>query len=155
MAGVKFSTFQGSYPDKAMQTTQVLLCARGTDNDVYCVDLDPASGGLVASTTPATPTAAVFPGETLVLYSAFTASFVTKYTTTAPTVALTMRSNCDEQVIVSLDGGTTTHFTLDPYDAASIDFGANTRTLSTGAVIAVKHAGTIPTQGSLKINIVY
>jgi hypothetical protein len=52
MALTTWTTYQNSYPQKAQQLTQVLLCAKGIGaNENYLLEVDPATGGLPTSAT--------------------------------------------------------------------------------------------------------
>lgn len=47
-----WSGFVAANPTKAQQLTQVLICAVGSDNDVYPMPVDATSGGLPVFITP-------------------------------------------------------------------------------------------------------
>lgn len=61
-------------------------------------------------------------------------------------------NECDEAVIISLDGGTTAAFKLPAKYSVSWDGGAAQIYLPAGS-IEVKHAGLLPTEGSVIVSV--
>ncbi len=105
----------------------------------------------VVTQAPQTTTAAVFQAEGAVAFGAITNSYVTLLTPTAATKILQMRNNMNASVAVSMDGGSTTNYTLDAGDALSLDLLANALSMG-GTAIQVKYAVGAPTSGSFRIN---
>ena len=63
---------------------------------------------------------------------------------------LAICNSCDEELEVSLDGGTTNHFLLGPYQSLSFDAHANSRRIAK-PTIQVRHTGVQPTVGKFTI----
>lgn len=80
--------------------------------------------------------------------------------TTSPGVVIAILNGCNDQVIVSWDGGTTDGFSLPPNSAIAIDGPTNSSNenvrplLPVGAQFQAKHAGSAPTSGTLSITVI-
>ena len=62
-------------------------------------------------------------------------------------------NNTNKPIILSFDGGTTDHFKLIG-ETFAWDVVSNRKILRAPVVVQVKHAGTAPTSGSLRITLV-
>ena len=154
MALTTWTAFQTAHPEKSQQVAQNLMCVKGVGaNEIYVLEADSSTGGLAVVTNP--PAAATFPAESYVAFGTVAASYTTILTASSNVKVLLMRSNLNQQARVSLDGGVTDHFTLDPYDAVGIDLSADGLYLASGAVIKLKYTGVAPTAGSFKLSVVY
>ena len=70
-------------------------------------------------------------------------------------------NGCNQEVVVSWDGGTTSGFIMPASSAFAVDGASNsegnqkTPKLPVGAQFQAKHNGTVPTSGTLSITVVY
>ena len=60
--------------------------------------------------------------------------------------------DCDQDVEVSLDGGTTSHFKLADGDSFPLNFASNRAKLDISTIEA-KHSGAAPTAGSIRATV--
>jgi hypothetical protein len=80
--------------------------------------------------------------------------------TTSPGRIIIIMSDCDTAVVVSWDGGTTSHFSIPASGAIAIDVSANkdedgqVRFLETGTQFSAKHDGSVPTEGKVRIMVI-
>jgi hypothetical protein len=109
------------------------------------------NGVVVNTLAPQTVTTAAWQAEGAVAFGSITSGYVTALTPSAATKILIFRNNTNAAVSVSLDAGSTTHFTFDPGDATCIDY-QNNALVSTTTAIQVKYAVGAPTSGSFRIN---
>ena len=83
--------------------------------------------------------------------TAITGSYQTVITATNDCYSIQVFNTCDNPIILSMDGGTTEHYELDG-EGFHIDGRANDFQFGK-PTIQVKHAGSAPTQGSLRITL--
>ncbi len=136
--------------DGAVAATQSGTWNVGTVTTVTAVTA--ITNGITVSTQAAqTASTAVFQAEGAIAFGSLTNSYATLFTPSAATKMLQMRNNCNAAVSVSMDAGSTTHYTLDAGDAISLDLQANALNMGATA-IQVKYAVGAPTSGSFRIN---
>lgn len=99
-------------------------------------------------------TAATFQDGSI-LFSSLTTSFATVITAGGDLRNVSMRNNTNGVVVVSLDSGSTTAYTLDSGDAVSLDLKSLGRKIASGVTLQAKYSGGAPTSGSIRINGVY
>jgi hypothetical protein len=103
-------------------------------------------------TTNQTTSAVTWQAEGSIAAGALTTSFATAFTTAGGLVWVGMRNNTNGIVVVSLDGGTTSSFTLDPGDQVSLDLKPQGKSIAAAVNIQAKYTGSAPTTGSIRIN---
>ncbi len=99
-------------------------------------------------------TAATFQ-DGAILFSSLTTSFATVITTGGILKNVSMRNNANAVVAVSLDGGSTTSYTLDSGDALSLDLKILGLRIAASVALQAKYVGGAPTSGNIRINGVY
>lgn len=87
--------------------------------------------------------------------TALTGSYATILTTASNFKILYLFNTCDQTIFVSLDNGTTDHFELESGESVTVDFAANDIVLASGSVVRAKHAGVVPTSGSIRASGAY
>lgn len=104
----------------------------------------------VTSTTFPTLVTAVFQVEGTVAGTALTGSYASVLDLSDNTKIVEIRNSCNQTILLSFDGGTTLHKTLESrVGALTIDLGV--AGLKTTAVVSAKHAGVAPTSGSIYV----
>ena len=80
--------------------------------------------------------------------------------TASPARVVLVFNGCDEEIVLSWDGGTTEGFIMPPTSAFAIDGPTNADTeerkpfLPVGAQFQAKHNGSVPTSGTLTISVI-
>jgi hypothetical protein len=110
-----------------------------------------ASGALIVSSGATTTAAATFQDGSIA-FGSLTTSFATVITTGGVMKHVDMRNGTNGVVVVSLNGGTTTSYTLDPGDYVSLDLASNGSNIASSTALQAKYSGTAPTSGSIRIN---
>lgn len=85
--------------------------------------------------------------------TSLTGSYQTVLTPGNDLCSIYLLSSCDKPIIVSLDGGVTDHFKLDN-DGLVFDGRTNSKHIR-NPVIKAKHAGVVPTTGSIRVTGVF
>lgn len=110
----------------------------------------------IASMTPLktdmTVAACAWQAEGNIAFGSLTTSFQTVFTTTGILVWVGLRNNTNGTVVVSLDGGTTSAFTLDAGDQVSLDLKMNNKSIANSVAIQAKYSGSAPTVGTFRVN---
>lgn len=104
--------------------------------------------------TVAQTTAGSLPARGKILGTALTGSYQTVFTAAANLALLYLINSCNQPIMVSLDTGVTDHFELDIGESVTIDLGSNNKHYASGGVIQAKHAGVVPTSGSIRVSAV-
>lgn len=112
-----------------------------------------AGSGTFTTDQVATTTATFQDGA--IAFGSLTTSFATVITTGGALKNVSLRNNTNAVVVVSLDGGSTTSYTLDAGDALSLDLKSLGRAIPTSTALQAKYSGSAPTSGSIRINGVY
>jgi hypothetical protein len=113
--------------------------------------------GNTANTTAwlvAQSTAAATFQDGAIAFGSLTTSFATVITAGGALNVVQMRNNTNAVVVVSLDSGSTTAYTLDPGDQISVDLKDNGLSIANATTLQAKYSGTAPTVGSIRINAV-
>lgn len=147
----KWTDYVTANPDEAQKMLQVAWVAKGTDAEWYLVEVDQATGNLPVSAGTALA-AATFEVEGTELGTNLTGAFANVKTLANNCQIIILRNMCDQMVVFSLDGGTTAHYTLDVDESVTLDLGATSRFITAAVQIHCKHAGTVPTSGSVYVN---
>ncbi len=117
--------------------------------------------GTVAVTQSTSPwvtdqtTAAATFQDGAIAFGSLTTSFATVVTTGGVARVVQMRNNTNAVVLVSLDAGSTTSYTLDSGDQASVDLKMNGRSIAASTALQAKYSGAAPTSGSVRVNVMY
>jgi len=177
----------------------VMLLVKGNaDNNLYPLEVDPATGGLPITGTitatsastgptgspvpaqatyagyndgsgnlvglvlnggalPVTPIGfnAIFQSEGNIVGTSLTGTYATIFTTAGAMKMLFLRSSCNQPVVISMDGGTTSTFILEQGNSVSFDFATDGMKIGAGVNIQVKHNGVVPTAGTVRVNGAY
>ncbi len=99
-------------------------------------------------------TAAIFQDGSI-LFSSLTTNYQTVISTGGVLRNVSMRNNTNAVVVVSLDGGSTTAYTLDSGDAVDVDLKMLGLKIAASVNLQAKYTGGAPTSGSIRINGVY
>ena len=83
--------------------------------------------------------------------TALTGSYATVLDPSSDLRAIWIFNSCNQTIMVSLDGGTTDTFELEPGESTSFDLAANGMKFSNAVNISAKHAGVVPTGGSVRV----
>lgn len=83
--------------------------------------------------------------------TALTGSYATVLNPTSDLRIIYLLNSCNQSIFVSLDGGTTDTFELDPGESTSIDLATNGRKFDNTINISAKHNGVVPTTGSIRV----
>lgn len=113
-----------------------------------------ANAGSGVFTVQQAATSATFQDGSLA-FGSLTTSYQTVLVTGGVMANVMMRNNTNGIVVISLNGGTTDSYTLDPGDQISIDLATNGRDIGGGQLLEAKYTGAAPTKGSVRINGVY
>ncbi len=89
-----------------------------------------------------------------IAFGSLTTNYQTVVTTGGIAKIIQIRNNTNGVAVVSLDGGSTTSYTLDPGDAVSVDLKENGLSVANSTNLQAKYSGTAPTAGSIRINVV-
>lgn len=87
-----------------------------------------------------------------IAFGSLTTNFATVITTGGALKVVQMRNNTNGVVVISLDGGSTTAYTLDSGDQVSVDLKSNGLSIPTSTALQAKYSGSAPTSGSIRIN---
>lgn len=87
--------------------------------------------------------------------ASLTTSFATVVTAGGVLKHVDMRNNTNGIVVVSLNSGSGTAYTLDPGDAVSLDLAINGSSIATSTTLQAKYSGSAPTTGNIRINSFY
>ncbi len=90
-----------------------------------------------------------------IAFGALTTSYATVVTTGGVVRVVQIRNNTNAVVVVSLDAGSTTSYTLDAGDYVSVDLKSNGRSIASSTALQAKYSGAAPTSGSIRVNVVY
>lgn len=90
-----------------------------------------------------------------IAFGSLTTSFATVITSGGALKNVSMRNNTNGIVVISLDGGSTTAYTLDSGDAITIDLKPLGLRIPVSTALQAKYSGSAPTSGSIRINGVY
>jgi hypothetical protein len=112
-----------------------------------------ANAGTGTFTTSSAVTAAAWQAEGAIAAGSLTTSFATALTTSAALIWVGLRNNTNGSVVVSLDSGSTSAFTLDAGDQVSLDLKSNGRQIAASVTIQAKYTGSAPTTGSFRVNV--
>ncbi len=119
----------------------------------------PAGGNTIGAvtgsgtfTTNQTTAAVTWQTEGSIAFGSLTTSFATAFTVGGSLVWVGLRNNTDGTVVVSLDSGTTSAFTLDPGDQVSLDLKPQGKSIAAAVTIQAKYTGTAPTVGTFRVN---
>lgn len=96
--------------------------------------------------------AATWQPEGSIAAGSLTTSFATAFTTGGSMRWIGLRNNTNGSVVVSMDGGTTSTFTLDPGDSVSLDLKSLGRNIAASTAIQAKYTGSAPSIGSIRVN---
>lgn len=110
-----------------------------------------ASGALLTSAGSPTTSAATFQDGSIA-FGSLTTSYATVLATGGVLKHVDMRNNTNAVVLVSLNGGSTLSYTLDPGDSVSLDLAVNGSNIASSTNLQAKYSGTAPTAGSIRIN---
>lgn len=102
-------------------------------------------------TTDQTAAASTFQDGAIAAGS-LTTSYATVITTAGVLKHVDMRNNTNGIVVISLNGGSTTSYTLDPGDAISLDLKINGGSIATSTTLQAKYSGSAPTTGNIRID---
>lgn len=143
----------GSQKTLASETAMlsVLSVGLGWDGTTHREIALETSGAI--KTSPGT-TAATFPARGKISGTALTGTYANIFTAASDLRVLFVYNTCDQPILVSLDAGVTDHFEFDAREGTAIDFTQNGRHLANTTDIRVKHAGVVPTDGSIRISAV-
>lgn len=111
-----------------------------------------ANAGTGTLTVDQTTATATFDAEGTIAFGSLTTSYVTAYTAGGVLKILQMRNSMNQSVLVSLDGGTTLNYTLDPGDYVSLDLKENGLSFANASTVKAKYTGTAPTSGNFRVN---
>lgn len=114
-------------------------------------------GSTAVSTSNPVPTsqtvaAVTWQTEGAIAAASLTTSFATAFTTGGVLVWIGLRNNTDGTVVVSLDGGSTSAFTLDSGDQISLDLKPQGKSIAGSVAIQAKYTGSAPTTGTFRVN---
>lgn len=101
--------------------------------------------------TDQTTAAVTWQAEGSALYSAITNAFTTVFTAGGALVWLGCRNNTNGTIAVSMDGGTTTNFVLDPGDAFDLDLKPQGKSIAAAQTVKIKYTSA-PTSGTFRVN---
>lgn len=110
------------------------------------------------SAVPVTTTSTVTSGtfqDGSIAFGALTTSYQTVVTTGGVAKIVQIRNNTNATVVVSLNGGSTTSYTLDQGDFVALDLATNGSSIPSSTALQAKYSGSAPTSGSIRINVVY
>lgn len=104
--------------------------------------------------TESQTTAATFQAGAQLAGTSLTGTHQTLITASADSVNLLLLNSTDEDITISLDGGTTDHYFLSPGQSFSLELANQGRHIANGTVIQVKHDGTAPSTGRVVATLV-
>lgn len=96
--------------------------------------------------------AVTWQAEGSIAFGSMTTSFATALTVSATLVWVGLRNNTNGIIVVSLDSGTTSAFTLDPGDQVSLDLKCQNKSIAAAVTIQAKYTGSAPTSGTFRVN---
>lgn len=114
----------------------------------------PVSIAATVTTDQVATTAATFQDGSIAAGS-LTTSYQTVITTGGALVNVAMRNSTNGIVVVSLNGGSSTSYTLSPGDQIIVDLKILGRNIAASTNLQAKYSGTAPTTGSIFIDGVY
>ncbi len=109
--------------------------------------------GAAASTTPRVVTSKTniaYTAKGNIAGTALTGSYATLLDATTDLLILHFFNSCNTTILVSMDGGTTDSFELEAGESFSLDLGSNGMKHSNAVNISAKHAGAVPTAGTIR-----
>lgn len=110
-----------------------------------------ASGALITSSTAPTTSSATFQDGSIA-FGSLTTSFATVITTGGSMRHIDLTNGTNATVVVSLNGGSTTSYTLDAGTVVSLDLNSNGANIATSTALQAKYTGSAPTSGNIRIN---
>lgn len=113
-----------------------------------------ANAGTGTFTTDQTTAAGTFQDGSIA-FGSLTTSYQTVVTTGGAAKIVSMRNNSNAVIVVSLNAGSTTSYTLDPSDAVSLDLKQAGLNIASSTALSAKYSGSAPTTGSIRINVAY
>jgi hypothetical protein len=113
-----------------------------------------AGGTPIPVTTTPSVTPATFQDGSLA-FGSISTSYQTVVTTGGIVKHVDLRNNTNQTMVVSLNGGTSTSYTLDAGDQVSLDLAPAGSSIPSGTALQVKALSTLPTIGSMRINVFY
>jgi hypothetical protein len=113
-----------------------------------------SGGTALPVTTTSTTTTGTFQ-DGAIAFGSLTTSFATVVTAGGVLKHVDMRNNTNAVVAVSLNSGSTTSYTLDIGDYASLDLAANNSSIANATTLQAKYVGGAPTSGNIRINCFY
>lgn len=114
-----------------------------------------ANAGTGTFTTDQVATTAATFQDGSIAFGALTTNYQTVVATGGTIKNVSMRNNTNAVIVVSLNGGSTTSYTLDSGDAVSLDLKTLGLNIASSVNLQAKVSGTLPTSGSIRINTVY
>ncbi len=82
--------------------------------------------------------------------TSLTGSYATLLDPSSDLRIIYLMNSCDQTILVSLDGGSTDTFELEPAESVSIDLTSSRMKFSNAVNISAKHAGVVPTAGTIR-----
>lgn len=142
-------------PGNTANTTPWLVTGSGTAGSAASgvITVQGIASMTALSTDQTTATGTFQDGA--IAFGSLTTSFATVVTTGGVVRIVQLRNNTNAVVNVSLDGGSTTAYTLDSGDAVSDDLKIDGRSIPISTALQAKYTGAAPTSGSIRINVVY
>lgn len=83
--------------------------------------------------------------------ASLTTTYATVITPSFITATLFIFNSCNQTIVVSINAGTTDCFELEIGEAATVDFGANGRSIAASTAIQAKALSAVPTSGTVRI----
>lgn len=90
-----------------------------------------------------------------IAFGSLTTSYQTVVTTGGVAKIISIRNNTNAVEVVSLNGGSTTSYTLDPSDAISLDLKQAGLNIASSTALQVKYSGSAPTTGNFRMDVAY
>lgn len=105
----------------------------------------------VASTATNTTTSNIaYTAKGKIAGASLTGSYATLLDPSTDLRIVQLFNSCNQTIFVSLDSGSTDTFELEPAESTSIDLTSNRLKFSNAVNISAKHAGVVPTAGSIR-----
>lgn len=114
---------------------------------------DSYNAGAADSTTPrvvASQTNIAYQAKGKISGASLTGTYATLLNPTSDLRVIYLLNSCNASILVSLDGGTTDTFELEPSESVTVDLGANGMKFDNAVNISAKHNGSAPTSGSIR-----
>lgn len=90
-----------------------------------------------------------------IAFGSLSTSYQTVITTNGALKNVSMRNNTNAVIVVSLNAGSSTSYTLDSGDQVTLDLKTLGLNIPTSTALQAKYSGSAPTSGSIRINGVY